>query len=464
MLVAIAAALAPAGANARIAARSARGDATPMVSATIAVPATGFRTAPPAPAFPADSADTLYRAARKALNDGNYGGAAELFTRIAERFPRSSYAPDALYWKAFALYLAGGTDRLRDALGALDAQARRFPAAATHGDASALATRIRGELAKRGDRDAAESVVVDARGAEHGCPSEDDDMRAAALNALMQMDAQQALPILRKVLARRDSCSERLRKKAVFLVAQKDDSASADILLGVARSDPAPEVRRDAVFWLGQVHGDRAVPMLDSILRGTSDDELQQKALFALSQQDDPRASKILRDLVQSPTASEDLKERAIFALGHFRGKSEDFAYLRELFPTLKSERLREQVVQSIAQQGDAESRRWLLDLATDAKQGVEIRKKALFWAGQEQGSTPELVSLYDRLPDRELKEQLIFALSQSNASAATDKLMDIARHEKDRELRKKAIFWLGQHDDPRVRQFLEELIGNDSN
>ncbi|HEU4643174.1 MAG TPA: HEAT repeat domain-containing protein [Gemmatimonadaceae bacterium] len=443
---------------------NAGGAATRVVPVRIAAPAPGFRTTPPAPVAVADSADTLYRDARQALNDGDYTRAAQLFSRITERFPRSSYAPDALYWQAFALYRAGGSDRLRDALRALDAQARRFPSAATHGDAAALATRIRGELAKRGDSQAAESVVADAHGAEQGCPSEDDDMRVAALNALMQMDAQQALPILRKVLQRRDACSVRLRKKAVFLVAQKDDAASADILLGVARNDPAPEVRRDAVFWLGQVHGDRAVPMLDSILRNSTDDELQQKALFALSQQDDPRASKLLRDLVQSPATSEDLKARAIFALGHFRGKSEDFAYLRELFPSLKSERLQEQVVQSIAQQGDAESRRWLLDVATDAKQGVEIRKKAIFWAGQEDGSAPALVSLYDRLPDQELKEQLIFALSQSDAPAATDKLIDIARHDTNRELRKKAIFWLGQRDDPRVRKLLEELIGNDSN
>ena len=43
----------------------------------------------------------------------------------------------------------------------------------------------------------------------------------AALNALLQMDADRALPILRRVLARRDTCSEILRRKAVFLVAQK---------------------------------------------------------------------------------------------------------------------------------------------------------------------------------------------------------------------------------------------------
>jgi hypothetical protein len=39
------------------------------------------------------------------------------------------------------------------------------------------------------------------------------------------------------------------------------------------------------------------------------------------------------------------------------------------------------------------------------------------------------------------------------------DKLFDIAKNEKDAELRKKAIFWLGQSHDPRVQQFLIDLI-----
>ena len=41
------------------------------------------------------------------------------------------------------------------------------------------------------------------------------------------------------------------------------------------------------------------------------------------------------------------------------------------------------------------------------------------------------------------------------------DKLFEIARTESDQELRENAIFWLGQSDDPRVTEFLEQLIAN---
>ena len=42
---------------------------------------------------------------------------------------------------------------------------------------------------------------------------------------------------------------------------------------------------------------------------------------------------------------------------------------------------------------------------------------------------------------------------------AMMDMLFDIAKNDKDPELRKKAIFWLGQSHDPRVQQFLLDLI-----
>ena len=61
---------------------------------------------------------------------------------------------------------------------------------------------------------------------------------------------------------------------------------------------------------------------------------------------------------------------------------------------------------------------------------------------------------------DTDMKEQIIFTLSQRQSErAAIDKLFDIAKNEKDSELRKKAIFWLGQSRDPRVQQFLLDLI-----
>ena len=92
-------------------------------------------------------------------------------------------------------------------------------------------------------------------------------MRVEALNAVLQMDADRAMPLLKRVLARRDECSAPLRRKAIFLVSQKQTSETESLLLDAARSDPDQEVREQAVFWLSQVGTERSVSALDSILR-----------------------------------------------------------------------------------------------------------------------------------------------------------------------------------------------------
>ena len=66
---------------------------------------------------------------------------------------------------------------------------------------------------------------------------------------------------------------------------------------------------------------------------------------------------------------------------------------------------------------------------------------------------------MYDRIRESELKEQMIFVLSQRRDRQALDKLMSIVRNEPDREMRRKAMFWLGQSKDPRVSAFLTDII-----
>jgi TolA-binding protein len=406
--------------------------------------------------FPQDPAHAMYRQAREALSGDDFARAARLFQQVRQRHPRSQYTPDAMYWEAFARYRLGGTDQLRTALGGLEAQLRDHPRAATRGDARELATRIRGELARRGDARAAQGVTEQAgRPCERGG---DDDNRVAALNALLQMDAEQAMPILRRVLARRDACSEKLRAHAVFLVAQKRTSDTEEVLLGIARQDPSKEVREQAVFWLSQVGTERAVDILSDILRTSRDEDLQEKAVFALSQHGSARAGQLLRDAAER-NPSRKVREQAIFWIGQ-RGTAENAEYLRTLFGRLEDPALKEKVLFSLSQMQGAGNGRFLLSVAQDGRQPAQVRKQAIFWAGQAGVPVAELSALYDRLGDQESKEQVIFALSQrSGDRAAVDKLIDIARRERDRELREKAVFWLGQSRDPRAARILSEII-----
>jgi hypothetical protein len=108
---------------------------------------------------------------------------------------------------------------------------------------------------------------------------------------------------------------------------------------------------------------------------------------------------------------------------------------------------------------GGQENGRWLLGVARDRQQSLELRKQALFWAGQGGAPMADLVGLYSTMDDREMREQLIFVYSQREEPAAVDKLLDIARRDTDPEMRKKALFWLGQSDDPRAAKALQDII-----
>ncbi len=436
-----------------------------------------------------DSAFSLWGAARRAFNRGEYTNAANLFDDLTRRYAASRYAGDAHYWGAFALYRTGDDQNLRRALTVLDAQKRRYPQALTARDAPTLRVRILTALARRGDQAAAAELSQQAQPAQPvqptqpvepvqppavsggasrsatTCPNEDDDddIRAQALNGLLQMDAANAVPILKRVLAKRDPCSAGLRRKAVFILSQKRTEDVENILLDVARNDPDREVRAQAVFWLSQVPSERAVNMLDSILRTSTDEEIQKKAVFALSQQQNPRAGEILRAYAERPgSVSDEVRAEIITWLGQRPG-AENAAFLRGLYAKLTDDDLKEKVIFSLAQQGGDENGRWLMDLALNEREPIEMRKKALFWVGQSGNSSvagiAELVGLYDRIPNHEMKEQLIFVYSQRHEPEALDKLIDIVRHEQDKELRKKALFWVGQSHDPRAARLLEEII-----
>ena len=403
-----------------------------------------------------DPGNGVYRQAREALNGRNYRDAVRLFRQLRSRFPSSGYVADSYYYQAFALYRVGTRDAYRTALELLDVQHERHSDAGTTEDADDLRVRIQGRLARMGDSEAAGVIAEQASGP---C-DEDQELRLAALSALLNMNAEQAVPILREVLQSRDECAVELRRRAVFLISQHMDEEAVDVLVDLAHRNPDPdhEVRDQAVFWLSQVRSEEALAALEGILRESDDEALQERALFAISQHDSDRSVEVLKDYAEREDVPSELRENAIFWIGQSGRAGSD--YLIDLYDRVRDPDLRERTLFGIAQSGGPEARAWLLERARDPDESTEVRKNALFWAGQTGGlEAVELQGLYATLTDPEMKEQVIFVASQMSGEEAVDLLMEIARVEEDRELREKAIFWLGQSKDPRVAEFLLSLI-----
>jgi len=426
---------------------------------------------PPAAWLQQDPADSLYKAGREALNRGRYREAVEHFRLIRRQYPRSGYTADAYYWEAFGLDRLGSTDNLRKALEVLDEQAQRYDDAATLRDAEILATRIRGKLAQRGDARAAERVTRDAyrssgvavegvEGSVQGRTqrSEDEELKMAALQALMMMDEERAVPLLIDLVRQREVSPE-IRRQAIMVLAQHGTPEAEDVLFDVLRDDPDPEVRGMTLIWLMESSSDRALDAIEAILESPNDRELQGHAVMALSQQESPRAQQMLREVVQREDLEEEPRVMAIMMLGQ-HPSPENQEFLKNLYATAESSEVKERIIHALAMSHRPENQRWLLDIALDPNEPSETRRQALFMAGQT-GALPatDLIALYDGTDDQEFRRHLLFVLSQQKDPAAIDKMIDIARADPDPEIRRQAIMWLAQSKDPRAIDLLEEII-----
>ena len=418
---------------------------------------------PAAPWAPHDPADSLYRVAREALNRGDYRRAAQLFNDLTQRFPNSAYAYVSTYYEAFSRYRIGTTEELRAADRALQALSGRY-AAASNGsrddtDVNGLLTRIRGALAMRGDSDAEITVKAAARQAGSSCDQEDLMVRVEALNALSQMDAGAALPILRRVLDRRDECLVELRRRAIFMLARRGDAEATSLLVSAAKNDPNVNVRAEAISYLPRMAGDAGLSALEDVLRTSDDERIQRTAVRALMSSESPRARTSLRGLLERRDASEMLRIQVLEAYTKERSTPDDAAFVRSLYNRAESERMKMAVIAAVARIGGKDNQDWLAGLVKNTSESSQLRSAALQRLSRSDVPIADLDRMYDAADSRLMREQLISALASRKEPDATDKLIDIANNSTDLEMRRLAINYLSRKNDPRATKLLMELI-----
>jgi len=254
----------------------------------------------------------------------------------------------------------------------------------------------------------------------------------------------------------RDDAGEDL----VFAAVIADSAVLVDPLLRLAHMDGVEEdTRKSAVFWLVHATDEDVSGQLQTLAmdEGTPM-EVREAAVFGLSQHDGPEANRALKALVTDRDVAGEIRENAIFWLGQ-SDEDGNVDFLRETYSELEDSDLKEKVIFSMSQVGGDGAVTWLLAVAGDKNEPTEVRKNALFWAGQADGSEERLIAFYEDVTDRDIKQQLIFVYSQGDSDSYLGQLIDIARNETDLDLRENAIFWLGQSDAPEAMVFLEDLI-----
>ena len=101
-----------------------------------------------------------------------------------------------------------------------------------------------------------------------------------------------------------------------------------------------------------------------------------------------------------------------------------------------------------------------LLKIARDDRAEKGVRSQAVFWLGQAAGDAAAqgLAELTDD-PEREVRDQAVFALSRRDANEGVPALIRVARTHRDPQTRRSAMFWLGRSNDPRAIALFEELL-----
>lgn len=383
---------------------------------------------PWSPAFAADmSADDggLYADGTRAINESRWSDAAGLFNRVAQM--HGEHAEGALYWKAYAENKEG---QPANALNTCAELRKNFPRSRWLDECGALEIEIRGKSGH----------PVSPQG------ESDENLKLLALNALMQQDQAQAIPILQKILS--GNQSDELKSRALFVLAQ-NRSPQADALISqFAQGQSGSALQMKAIRMLAISRGKGADDTLASIYQHSSDTQVKRAILQSYLITGDP--SKLLE--VARHETNPELVKTAIQTLGPM-GACQD---LLTLYRASNNAQTKADIISALIPCG----RNGVTQLSeiAQSEQDPEVRRMAIRNLGIAGGMSvaPALVSTYQKNADAETKRAVAQALFLANDA---HDLVTLARAEKDPEVKQYLVQQLSlMHSDEATKYMMEIL------
>jgi HEAT repeat protein len=339
--------------------------------------------------------------------------------------------------------------------------------------------------------------------------SEQDEIKAIALQSLMQSNPERALPYIAEILKNDSKASKGLKESAVRLLGQYRGPSATNLLLDLARNQTDSKLRRSAIYSLGSVDDDKVFDLLLDLATKSDDPEVAKSALRALANHRNQKAKDSIWTLA-SGAKSPLIRRDAIYFLGE---RKDDASidrlisiYDNEADPEIKKHAIyalsrsanpkaRQKVLEVARSSSSEESRvqaiQWLDDRADDSfidelvrmyqtDKSAKVRRQIIAslshftsreygkfdWNGDgtQRGRNQEkaakaLLQMYDAESDEAMKSQFLFAFSQSRSKEAIQKLIQVAKTDSSLTIRRKAVTYLGQSRDPEAVKFLEELL-----
>lgn len=206
----------------------------------------------------------LYEKGTAALDRERYEKALEAFAAAAAL--KGQKADSALYWKAFSEYKV---QAMQAALESLKEIQKNFPDSRWLEQALALEFEVKEKMG---------TPVSPAA-------TPDEELKLLALNSLLHTDAEQALPMLEKMINGQQSLQ--LKRRALFVLSQSPSPKAREVLASVARNSSDPNLQLEALRYLRMLGGPENKKLLADIYAGSKEEDVKVHVLDALFTQGD---------------------------------------------------------------------------------------------------------------------------------------------------------------------------------
>ncbi|MEZ2346816.1 HEAT repeat domain-containing protein [Terriglobus sp. RCC_193] len=211
------------------------------------------------------SAEDDYARGTQALDQQRWQDAIASFDRVVET--KGKKADAALYWKAYALNKLGRNELVSSTCAQLHTS---FASSTWNKDCAALT--VAGA--------SSDGNVSSDHGPRHSSAGSDADLKALALNSLLNRDPAQALPLIRNILT--GSNPVELKQRALTMLAQNASPDAQALVRDVAAGKIAPEEQKHAIRMMGVFQGKRADDTLAEIYRTSNDHAIKRTVISSL--------------------------------------------------------------------------------------------------------------------------------------------------------------------------------------
>lgn len=367
---------------------------------------------------------SLYADGTRAIDESRWPDAAGLFDRVAQM--HGEHAEGALYWKAYAENKEGQSANALSTCGELR---KSYPKSRWLDECGALEIEIRGK--------SGQPVSPQAE--------TDENLKLLALNALMQQDQAQAVPILQKILS--GNQSDELKSRALFVLAQSQSPQAQALISQIAQGQSGPALQIKAIRMLA-TQGKRADDTLASIYQHSTD--VQVKRVILQSYLITGDSSKLLEAARQE--TNPELVKTAIHTLGAMSAGQD----LLTMYRATNNAQTKADIINSLIPAGH-NGVAPLTEIA-QSEQDPELRRKAIRNLGIAGGMSvaPALVATYQKNTDVETKRAAAQALFLANDA---QDLVTLARAEKDVEMKKYLVQQLSLMHDQEATKYMLEIL-----